>query len=353
MSLDNANFIAELSPIDPPGTDPLNQGDDHIRTTKRAVQQSFPNVGSAVPQTGAQMAQMAIKNEANTFTLINSFQSPLRTFSGTAAAPSYSFTSNTNMGMFRLAADVLGFTVAGVLQFSASNFGFNTFKQNRAIDGSLAAPSYSFGTRQGTGLSVGSGGALNFSHDGSRLMAMSAGLIDNQVFTQFSASGLRMQNFSNFIRKSGATQIAGISYEDASGFTRWLVGQSTANNGERFTFQRRDSGGNVLDSPLEIINTDGHVRVLQLDMHRDPDTSNAVIFWKTAGLVQRHTLNFEATGGFNPNSLTFSAYNSSGAFIGNTIRLGPNGEVFMELLPTTNPGGTNRLWKSSGFVAIT
>ena len=73
MALDNAEFISELSIGDPPGTDPLNQGDDHIRTTKKAVQQSFPNVGSAVPQTGAQMAQMAIKNEANTFTQINTF----------------------------------------------------------------------------------------------------------------------------------------------------------------------------------------------------------------------------------------------------------------------------------------
>ena len=75
MALDNAEFISELSIVDPPGTDPLNQGDDHIRTTKKAVQQSFPNVGSAVPQTGVQMAQMAIKNEENTFTQVNFFQS--------------------------------------------------------------------------------------------------------------------------------------------------------------------------------------------------------------------------------------------------------------------------------------
>jgi len=63
MPLDNAQFISELSITDPPGTDPLNQGDDQIRTVKRATQQSFPNVNAAVPQTAAQMAQMAIKNE--------------------------------------------------------------------------------------------------------------------------------------------------------------------------------------------------------------------------------------------------------------------------------------------------
>lgn len=68
MALDNANFIAELSITDPPGTDPLSQGDDHIRTTKRATQQSFPNIDKAVTITADQMNEMAIKNEANTFT---------------------------------------------------------------------------------------------------------------------------------------------------------------------------------------------------------------------------------------------------------------------------------------------
>ena len=75
MPLDPAQFISELSIDDPPGTDNLNEGDDQIRTTKRATQQSFPNIDAAVPQTAAQMAQMAIKNEVNTFTSNNIFTS--------------------------------------------------------------------------------------------------------------------------------------------------------------------------------------------------------------------------------------------------------------------------------------
>ncbi len=73
MPLDNAQFIAEFDTASPAGTDPINQGDDHLRQIKIATQQSFPNVGSAVPQTGAQMAQMAIKNEVNTFTQTQTF----------------------------------------------------------------------------------------------------------------------------------------------------------------------------------------------------------------------------------------------------------------------------------------
>ena len=73
MPLDAAEFISELSITDPEGTDPLNQGDDQIRTTKRATFQSFPNIDAPVPQTAAQMAQMAIKNEVNVFTQANTF----------------------------------------------------------------------------------------------------------------------------------------------------------------------------------------------------------------------------------------------------------------------------------------
>ena len=48
MALDNANYIDELSITDPAATDLVSQGDDQIRTVKRAVKQSFPSVDIAV-----------------------------------------------------------------------------------------------------------------------------------------------------------------------------------------------------------------------------------------------------------------------------------------------------------------
>ena len=48
MALDNANYIDELSITDPTATDPVSEGDDQIRTVKRAVKQSFPSVDIAV-----------------------------------------------------------------------------------------------------------------------------------------------------------------------------------------------------------------------------------------------------------------------------------------------------------------
>ena len=48
MALDSANYIDELSITDPTATDPVSEGDDQIRTVKRAVKQSFPSVDIAV-----------------------------------------------------------------------------------------------------------------------------------------------------------------------------------------------------------------------------------------------------------------------------------------------------------------
>ena len=48
MALDSANYIDELSITDPTASDPVSEGDDQIRTVKRAVKQSFPSVDIAV-----------------------------------------------------------------------------------------------------------------------------------------------------------------------------------------------------------------------------------------------------------------------------------------------------------------
>ena len=41
MALDNANYIAALSPADPLATDPVGEGDDHIRTVKTVLVNTF------------------------------------------------------------------------------------------------------------------------------------------------------------------------------------------------------------------------------------------------------------------------------------------------------------------------
>ena len=353
MPLDNAQFISELSITDPEGTDPLNQGDDQIRTTKRATQQSFPNIDAPVPQTAAQMGQMAIKNEVNTFTQRQIFQAQIESANGVALAPGYSFTTSLDTGMYLVQAADIGWATGGVRRMRLRNSELELTVPIRGQFGSEGAPAYSFDTEENMGMFREGASQLAFSVAGANRMRISNAQITDFLFHVFSSIGTSFTNFNNNVNKSGSTQIGGFNFTDGAGVGRWLIGQSTANNLENFFLQRRNSSGVIQDVPWRVNNTDGHIRMLNVDMERRIDTENSVIAWKTAGLVTRHTLNFENTGGFNPQSLTHSTFNSSGAFLGNVLRFGPNGEVFMEFLPTTNPGGSNRLWKSSGFVAIT
>ena len=200
MPLDNAQFIAELSVTDPPGTDPLNQGDDHIRTTKLAVQQSFPNVGSAVPQTGAQMAQMAIKNEVNVYTQQQQFAD------GTALLPSITFASKTNLGMYKDGVDALGFAVAGsrVLGLDAVTSIWSVTQ--RGTDGLAIAPQYSFSSETGTGMFIVSAGNLAWAVGGVEKMRLTANhLLPSSTTVQIRAGfdGTEAQPLYSFNNETG------------------------------------------------------------------------------------------------------------------------------------------------------
>lgn len=48
MPVEVATYINQLDPLSPAGTDPKSQGDDHLRTIKSAVKQTFPNAAGAV-----------------------------------------------------------------------------------------------------------------------------------------------------------------------------------------------------------------------------------------------------------------------------------------------------------------
>ena len=48
MPLTNADYISQLDPTSPQGSDPKSQGDDYLRNIQKAVKQSFANVSGAV-----------------------------------------------------------------------------------------------------------------------------------------------------------------------------------------------------------------------------------------------------------------------------------------------------------------
>ncbi len=58
MTVENANYINQLNPAWPTNDDYGYEGDDQIRLVKKAVQQSFPNIGSEVLATPSELNQL-------------------------------------------------------------------------------------------------------------------------------------------------------------------------------------------------------------------------------------------------------------------------------------------------------
>lgn len=60
MALESADYIHQLDAANPDGNDPKSQGDDHLRTVKRAVKNTFPNITGRVEATQAQLNGLLI-----------------------------------------------------------------------------------------------------------------------------------------------------------------------------------------------------------------------------------------------------------------------------------------------------
>lgn len=55
MALETASFISDLNVANPTATDPISDGDNHIRLIKSAIKATFPNISAAVTATAAQL----------------------------------------------------------------------------------------------------------------------------------------------------------------------------------------------------------------------------------------------------------------------------------------------------------
>jgi hypothetical protein len=55
MPLESANYISQLVPTNPLSTDTVSQADDHLRTIKLALKNTFPNLDAPVTVTPAQL----------------------------------------------------------------------------------------------------------------------------------------------------------------------------------------------------------------------------------------------------------------------------------------------------------
>lgn len=138
MGLESATFVNQLNGTNPVGAvDPKSQGDDHLRLIKNCLLATFPNLGAAVTPTPAIINQL-------TALLANT--NAIRTADGLVGTPAWSFTSDPDTGVFRIAANVLGFTAGGVNNF---------FYDGTTIgvpDGVVATPGIRFNSDGDTGI---------------------------------------------------------------------------------------------------------------------------------------------------------------------------------------------------------
>ena len=143
---------------------------------------------------------------------------PLEGSDGTTAAPTYSFSSDTNTGIYRPTADAIGFTVGGNERMRIANNAVEgiTFR----VDGTdtAAAPGFSFDPDNDTGMFSVSANTLSFSTGGSeRLRIGSSG----EILIAGTAAGTSGQ-----VLTSGGSGAA-ITWSDAGGgneFNAELVG---------------------------------------------------------------------------------------------------------------------------------
>lgn len=153
MGLEAATYINQLNAANPVGAaDPKAQGDDHLRLIKSTLQASFPGITGAMTRTQAQLNLIGTD--------------------GTAALPSYTFSLDLDTGMYRIGANVLGFTAGGLNNFfyDGSTIG--------VPDGTVGTPGIRFNSDGDTGvyrsgvngISISAGGVERFRVDGNSVL---------------------------------------------------------------------------------------------------------------------------------------------------------------------------------------
>ena len=66
MPVESASYVNQLDPSLPSNTDPISEGDNHLRLIKQALKNTFPNVGGQVTLSDADLNNAAIRSAALT-----------------------------------------------------------------------------------------------------------------------------------------------------------------------------------------------------------------------------------------------------------------------------------------------
>jgi hypothetical protein len=137
---------------------------------------AFPNTG--IYHTGS--ALVLAVNGALRLLMDNSntvLASSLRNADGTEANPGYSFNSDPDTGMYRIGANNLGFSTGATKRLDINSTDIQTTLPVRGPDGTQTAPTYSFTTSTNTGIYSSGSDSIAISAGGSNQLDISTTLI--------------------------------------------------------------------------------------------------------------------------------------------------------------------------------
>lgn len=112
------------------------------------------------------------------------FTEQVRALNGTLAAPSFSFTNDPNTGMILSAADALGFVTGAGERVTISTSSVVSTLPVRGPNGSVGSPTFSFSNDTNTGIYSSSGDVLGFSTAGSSRALLSGNWFALSVLVQ-------------------------------------------------------------------------------------------------------------------------------------------------------------------------
>lgn len=154
MGLEAATYIDGLVITNPVGaTDPRSQGDDHLRLLKTTLKNTFPALTGAVTATQAEINQL----HNGVLQTINA---------GSASAPAYSFTGDTNTGLYWFSADRPAMAAGGQTIMDWTTVRVYSSKPYNGEDGTALLPMYSFLSNPNTGLYRRIDNAVSFAANG-------------------------------------------------------------------------------------------------------------------------------------------------------------------------------------------
>jgi elongation factor P hydroxylase len=100
---------------------------------------------------------------------------------GSATTPAYSFLGDNNTGLYRIGADQLGFSTGGTLRLSLTTSSLTNTLPYYAADGTNSAPSYTFTTDTNTGMYRHSSDVIGFAANGNSRFFVSNTYVEANV----------------------------------------------------------------------------------------------------------------------------------------------------------------------------